>query len=333
MGDRVGIGVGVGVGELSGDALFRECVEGRGARCRWRSRSLELSASRKGIVGAGWHRFQGICWLRTVVGPRVVGTSSGKAFLWLWLLRLLREHVHSIGVVCVEGRVLRLERRLRLQCRLWLQEVVLGLSVWVLVKNAGLESVGVSVGHAGRLVRESGGLRVLVVQVASCKGLLSVDRVAKPVNGILLLVALVVPGRLGRSGLHGGIVKEGLCVALLQLPLAEFLFFLAQSNGTGQILVILGSFHSLRSSSPFVLRFILARLDRQTVFRVVFVIVPPTWPLRSSRGFVAITLEVIETAHTRFPELAVGPFAAQSIFVEDEGGEFLCGNTYCTIVS
>ena len=286
-----------------------------------------MGTSRKGVVGTGWHWFQGVCWLRTVVGPRVVRTSGGEAFLWLWLLRLLREHVHSIGVVRVEGRVLRLE------CSLWLQEVVLGLSVWVLVKNAGLESVGVSVGHAGRLVRESGWLRVLVVQVASCKGLLSIDRVAKPVDGILLLVALVVPGRLGRSGLHGGIVKEGLCVALLQLPLAEFLFFLAESNRTSQILVILCSFHSLRSSSPFVLRFVLARLDRQTVFRVVFVIVSPTWPFCSSRGFVAITLEVVETAHTRFPELAVGAFAAQSIFVEDESGEFLCGDTYCTIVS
>ena len=53
-----------------------------------------------------------------------------------------------------------------------------------------------------------------------------------------------------------------------------------------------------------------------------------TFPSLTAWRFLPVAL-VIESAHTRLPQLAVGALTAQSIFVQNEGCKFLGGNTDC----
>lgn len=231
--------------------------------------SLELSAGSKRIVGPGRHGLQGIRCRATALGPWVVATCRRNILLCLLLLLvlllLLGEYVGAIRIVRGKSRLLRLE------CRLWLQEVVLKLAVRILIECSWLilESIRVSGGHSSDLVLKSGWLRVLVVQVTGRQRLLGVDGVAKPVDGSLLLVSLVVPSRLGLG--HGSIVKKRLGIAFFQLPLPQFLFFLAQLDRLGQILIFFSHHVLLFPSSPLFLGFCLARLDSQTIL-YIFVI-------------------------------------------------------------
>lgn len=291
--DRVGIG---GCGrELGRGAFFGEGVEGwrPGRRCR----PLDLAAVGERVVRACGHRLQSVRGL--VLRPWIVAARCGQALLGLRLLYLrnrllLGEHVRSIWVVGVEGRLLRLHGRLRLE------EVVL-LTVRILIKGRwlSLETVGVSIRHAGGLIGEAGGLRILVVQVARGQRLLRVDWIAKPVHRTLLLVTLVVTGGLRLRG--EAIIKERLGVAFLQFSFAKVLFFSAELDRLGQILVLLRGHRLLRPSFSLLFRLRLTRLDSQTILRILIVRTPTLASFHSRRRLIAETLEVIEAAHTGLP--------------------------------
>lgn len=263
--------------------------------------SLELSAGSKRVVGPGRHGLQGIRCLVTALGPRVVATCRRNILLCLLLLLillvlllllLLGEYVGAIWIVRRKSRLLRLE------WRLWLQEVVLKLAVWVLVECSWLilKSIGVPIGYSSDLVLKSSWLCVLVVQVTGRQRLLGVNGVAKPVDSALLLVSLVIPGGLGLG--HRSIVKERLGIALFQLPLPQFLFFLAQLNRLGQILIFFPHHGLLFASFPLFLGFCLARLDSQAILYVFVIGRSTTLPsVGSARRLGPMALVLVQSIH------------------------------------
>jgi len=121
-----------------------------------------------------------------------------------------------------------------------------------------LVAIGVIRVHASRLVLEPSGLRILVVQVTGCHGLLllSIDRVTEPVHRTLLLISLVVASGLDLG--RGGVVKERVRIALLQLPPPQLLLFLAELDRLCQVCVLSLVRRFLSPSSALLFSFSLA---------------------------------------------------------------------------
>ena len=212
---------------------------------------------------------------------------------------------------------------LGLESRLRLQKVVLSLSVRVLVKPGGLlVAIRVRV-HARGLVLESSWLCVLIVEETGRHGLLRVDRIAEPVHGTLLLVALVEASRLH---LGGSIIKERVCITLLQFTFSQFFLLLTKFDGLGKVFIIVDA-RFLSTSSSLFFGFSLAGFDCKSVFGIVLVI-GVTSPSLPAWWFVAkAPWLIIEPADPCLPELAIGSFAPQSVFVQDQCRKFLRRNT------
>lgn len=153
--------------------------------------------------------------------------------------------------------------------------------------------------HAGRLV-------VGIVQEARLlRLLLLLYRVAEPIHRSLLLVPLVESGWL--SGLRWSVIKEqvGLVLVIL-LSLAQFFLFSTQLERLCKI--IISFFRSaLRLSLRRFIGFVLARLERQSEFEIVVLVLVCAIAmsvLSRHRRFALVTAHgshILETGDARFP--------------------------------
>lgn len=228
---------------------------------------------------------------------------------WLLLLLLLAESVHllSPGVVCV----------LRLQ-RLLLETGLLRLLLWLLVSISAVSVLESSLLrlHAGRLV-------VGVVQEARLLRLLLLllHWVAEPIHRSLLLVTLVESGRL--SGLRWSVVEEQVgLVLIIQLSLAQF--FLLSAELERLCKVVIGLFRrSLWLSLRCFVGFILARLERQSEFKIIVVLVCAiALPVLSRRCRLALVTahgsHILKTGDARLPRATVCALGAEAFLVHDK---------------
>lgn len=161
-----------------------------------------LRLGRERVVGSGGKRLE--CIRLLLLSPRIVGAGLHRHLWLLWLLLLL---LLLLRQTSTSIRVVGLERRL-----LWRKASLLaqeGLRA-KLIENTRLggKPVGEAILVASllRLLLVASGLRVLIVQEAGLL-LLLLQRITKPVDRRLLLVALVVAGGL-RLGWGRSIVKE-----------------------------------------------------------------------------------------------------------------------------
>ena len=131
-------------------------------------------------------------------GPGVVGAGLESVLLLegLLLLLLVVEGV-GLGAPRVEGGLLRLDVVLLLLSKL--------IEAWL---RTGWIASAIAVLEAGLLGLEASRLRVCIVEISCTLRLLLVHEIAVPVDGSLLLISLIVPGRLRLSRLCRNVIKQ-----------------------------------------------------------------------------------------------------------------------------
>ena len=192
--------------KVGGSVLLGQGREGGRTRLLRMGRRPAKGRS-KGIVRAGRSGLERFGLLLLLLSPRIMRSSTrarrsgvlglSKGVI-VWLLRLLRL---AIRVCVVEGSLLRLEGVGLGKEIVWLLLVLLGLPKGRV--EAGLLRLEAILLEASRLRLEAVRLAVGIVEETRVLGLLGllVYGVAKPIDGALLLVALVEAGvlRLSRS--------------------------------------------------------------------------------------------------------------------------------------
>lgn len=215
--------------ELGSRLLLGECVE------RWRTGWLgcvSLEGGCEGVVGARLCGLERLCLLLLPGCPGIVaaGLRSGEGLLLLRLLLL--ELAAEVGLLGI-GIVLVIERGL-LRLNALLPKIVgLRLLLLLLLKLRLIEARLLrleAVLESRLLLWESCRLRISIIQIASTLRLLCllIDRIAKPVNGPLLLIALIVACKLWLLGAGARcIVEKRGSITLFELLPAQLLFFFA----------------------------------------------------------------------------------------------------------